>query len=63
MSEDIALCYSQSNVYPVDRNDQQALTNFQRDNSHIKGTFISAGTPFIMRPSGSTVTGCKQGQT
>jgi hypothetical protein len=49
MSEDIALCYSKSNVYPVDRNDTQALANFQRDNSHIKGTFISAGTPFIMR--------------
>jgi hypothetical protein len=53
MSEDIALCYSKSNVYPVDRNDTQALANFQQDNSHIKGTFISAGTPFIMRPSGS----------
>jgi len=53
MSEDIALCFSKSNTYPVDRNDPQALANFQRDNSHIKGSFISAGTPFIMRPSGS----------
>jgi len=53
MSEDIALCFSKSNTYPVDRNDQQALANFQRDNSHIRGSFISAGTPFIMRPSGS----------
>ena len=53
MSEDIALCFSKSNAYPVDRNDQQALAAFQRDNSHIRGSFISAGTPFIMRPSGS----------
>ena len=53
MSEDIALCFSKSNAYPVDRNDQQALANFQRDNSHIRGSFISAGTPFILRPSGT----------
>ena len=53
MSEDIALCFSKSNAYPVDRNDPQALADFQRDNSHIRGSFISAGTPFIMRPSGS----------
>jgi len=49
MSEDIALCYSKGNTYPVDRNDKQALANFQQDNSHIRGSFISAGTPFIMR--------------
>jgi hypothetical protein len=51
MSEEIALCFSRGNTYPVDRNDQQALADFQRDNSHIKGSFISAGTPFIMRSS------------
>jgi hypothetical protein len=49
MSQNIALCYSKSNAFPVDSNDTLALANFQRDNSHIKGTFISAGTPFIMR--------------
>ena len=53
MSEDIALCYSKSNAYPVDRNDKQALADFQRDNSHIRGSFISAGTPFIMRTNSS----------
>ncbi len=49
MSEEIALCYSKGNIFPVDRNDKQALANFQQDNSHIKGSFISAGTPFILR--------------
>lgn len=53
MSEDIALCFSKNNTYPVDRSDPQALADFQRDNSHIRGSFISAGTPFILRPSGS----------
>jgi hypothetical protein len=51
MPEEIALCFSRGNTYPVNRNNQQALTDFQRDNSHIKGSFISAGTPFIMRSS------------
>ena len=54
MSEDIALCYSRSNAYPVDRNDKQALADFQKDNSHIRGSFISAGTPFIMRANSSS---------
>jgi hypothetical protein len=49
VSQNIALCYSKSNAFPVDRSDTLALANFQRDNSHIKGSFISAGTPFIMR--------------
>lgn len=53
MSENIALCFSKSNTYPVDRNDPQALADFQRDNSHIRGSFVSAGTPFILRPNGS----------
>jgi hypothetical protein len=49
MSETIALCYSKGNTYPVDRNDKQALADFLRDNSHIRSSFISAGTPFILR--------------
>ncbi len=49
MSQDIALCYSKGNTYPVDRHDKQALADFQQDNSHIRGSFISAGTPFIIR--------------
>lgn len=49
MSEEIALCYSKGNTFPVDRNDKQALANFLQDNSHIKSAFISAGTPFILR--------------
>lgn len=49
MSEDIALCYSKGNSYPVDRNDKQALAHFLQDNSHIRSSFISAGTPFILR--------------
>lgn len=49
MSENIALCYSKGNTYPVDRNDKQALADFLQDNSHIRSSFISAGTPFILR--------------
>jgi hypothetical protein len=49
MSENIALCYSKGNTYPVDRNDKHALADFLQDNSHIRSSFISAGTPFILR--------------
>ena len=56
MSEDIALCYSTGNTYPVDRNDKQALANFLQDNSHIRSSFISAGTPFILRSNDSNST-------
>jgi len=49
MPEDIALCFSRSNAYPVDRNDKKALADFQQDNPHIKGPLIAAGTPFIIR--------------
>lgn len=53
MSEDISLCFSKTNTYPLDHNDEQASAEFQRDNTHIKGSVISAGTPFIMRASDS----------
>lgn len=49
MSENIALCYSKGNTYPVDLNNKQALADFLQDNSHIRSSFISAGTPFILR--------------
>ena len=41
MSEEIALCYSKGNTFPVDRNDKQALANFLKDNSHIKSALIA----------------------
>jgi hypothetical protein len=53
MSKDIALCYSNNNTYPVDRNNQQELANFKQDNPHITGSSISIGTPFILRSEGS----------
>ena len=51
MPNNIALCYSSSNnsTYPVDQNNKQAFAAFERDNPHLNGAFISAGTPFIMR--------------
>lgn len=68
MPNNIALCYSSSNnsTYPVNPNNKQAFTTFQQDNPHLNGTFISAGTPFIMRTDSSNetlmpVTGDKKG--
>ena len=40
--------FNSIDTYPVDCNDKQALADFQRDNSHIKGYFTSAGASFIM---------------
>jgi len=49
MPNNIALCYSNNNTYPVDRNNSQAFSDFQQDNPKIIGGFVPAGTPFIMR--------------
>ncbi|MCI2282412.1 hypothetical protein L3081_02115 [Colwellia sp. MSW7] len=53
MPNNIALCYSSNNTYPVDRNNPKAFADFKRDNPNISDTFISAGTPFILRNGSS----------
>ncbi len=53
MPNNIQLCYSSNNTYPVDRNNPQVLADFKRDNPNISSYFISKGTPFILRSGGS----------
>jgi hypothetical protein len=60
MPNNIELCYSKSNTYPVNPNNEQVFATFQQDNPHINGAFVSAGTPFIMRNGNTNGTNWRQ---
>tara|TARA_R110001583_G_scaffold37034_1_gene121281 strand:- start:215 stop:1243 length:1029 start_codon:yes stop_codon:yes gene_type:complete len=60
MPNNIELCYSKSNTYPVNPNNEQVFATFQQDNPHINGAFVSAGTPFIMRSGNTNGTNWRQ---
>ena len=60
MPNNIELCYSKSNTYPVNPNNEQVFATFQQDNPHINGAFVSAGTPFIMRRGNTNGTNWRQ---
>ncbi|WP_462179634.1 hypothetical protein [Pseudoalteromonas gelatinilytica] len=55
MSEQFNLCFSTQSraVLPIDINNKEAYKQFRKDNPHIFGSFIPAGTPFILSEPGS----------
>lgn len=50
MSNKFDLCFSTHSkiTLPIDTNDEYRYLQFRKDNPHIFGSFIPAGTPFIL---------------
>lgn len=55
MSHQFDLCFSTKSrtSLPIDTSNKLAYKQFRQDNPHILGSFIPAGTPFIVSESGS----------
>ncbi len=58
MSEQFNLCFSTQSraALPIDISNKEAYKQFRKDNPHIFGSFIPAGTPFILSEPGSKST-------